>query len=384
MGKTLYKGMPAPDNNVKNMQYDLKKLGFMTQAQIDTGPGWYGERTASAVSSFRRKYGITTSSGSSQYLNLHKHMSVWAVYKENGPYTLPYKIGYLAPQRYGGLSYRIIASKGNNVYVISTEAFGRCAIWAPRDNDSSITNSPSYSQGDTSGDKYDGTKADDAVLNKIKSLLTPPAPPTPPVNKNPSPNSNVSPPTPSTPKPKTPTYPAFPAIKYTPPPVRSPGVINYNLTPHSKACIVNLTTNTTIYLPTPPEDISDSVSVSIDEESVLGRSVPYVGYNNTSNRSISFSVTLHEDYCPSGVEATVNALKALEYPLYYSFTVPPKCYVNLANGIKCTAVCTSVDVVFKGPMRNNSYLMAEVSLKFDGAADVPFSADIVEKKGNNT
>ena len=78
-------------------------------------------------------------------------MQSWAVYNVNGPYTKEYKIGDLLPAQFGGLSYRILEEKGGDVYIIQTEAYGRCAIWAPRDPDSSITTSPEYSNGDTSG-----------------------------------------------------------------------------------------------------------------------------------------------------------------------------------------------------------------------------------------
>ena len=86
-----------------------------------------------------------------KYLNLKPHMQSWAVYNENGPYTSANAIGSLAPAQFGGLSYEILAEKGGDVYVIQTESFGRCAIWAPRDNDSSITSTPAYTNGGSSG-----------------------------------------------------------------------------------------------------------------------------------------------------------------------------------------------------------------------------------------
>ena len=85
-----------------------------------------------------------------KYLNLKPHMSSWRVYKQGGPYTTAYSIGALAPSQFGGLSYRIREEKGNDVYLIQTESFGLCAIWAPRDNDSTITTSPAYPNGDLS------------------------------------------------------------------------------------------------------------------------------------------------------------------------------------------------------------------------------------------
>ncbi len=85
-----------------------------------------------------------------KFLNLKPHMSSWRVYNQNGPYTTAYSIGSLAPAQFGGLSYRIRGEKGNDVYLIQTESFSLCAIWAPRDNDSTITSSPAFPNGDTS------------------------------------------------------------------------------------------------------------------------------------------------------------------------------------------------------------------------------------------
>ena len=91
-----------------------------------------------------------------KFLNLHPHMESWAIYNENGPYTTAHKIGALAPAQFGGLSYMILDEKGGDVYIIQTESFGRCAIWAPRDNDSSITSTPAYTNGGSSSSSSSG------------------------------------------------------------------------------------------------------------------------------------------------------------------------------------------------------------------------------------
>ena len=94
--------------------------------------------------------GGTLVSRTGKYLNLKPHMQSWAVYNVSGPYTTAHKIGTLAPAQYGGLSYQILEEKGGDVYIIQTESFGKCAIWAPRDNDSSISNAPEYTNGGSS------------------------------------------------------------------------------------------------------------------------------------------------------------------------------------------------------------------------------------------
>jgi N-acetylmuramoyl-L-alanine amidase len=78
------------------------------------------------------------------YLNLKPHMTSWRVYRVDGPYTVNYSVGALAPAQYGGLSYKILEKKATDVYKIKTESFGVVSIYAPRDADSSITENPIY------------------------------------------------------------------------------------------------------------------------------------------------------------------------------------------------------------------------------------------------
>ena len=79
-----------------------------------------------------------------QYLNLKPHMETWAIYNQGGPYTTPYKKGDVKPAMFGGISYEILGNPATDVYIIQTRDYGKVAIWAPRDNDSSITNNPIY------------------------------------------------------------------------------------------------------------------------------------------------------------------------------------------------------------------------------------------------
>lgn len=77
------------------------------------------------------------------YLNLHEHNYSWRVYPLNVSPVIGNECGALAPQRYGGLSYKIVENKGD-IKIIDTQTFGRVQIYAPRDADSDITNYPRY------------------------------------------------------------------------------------------------------------------------------------------------------------------------------------------------------------------------------------------------
>lgn len=85
----------------------------------------------------------TTTVSNKKYLNLKPHVKSWRVYKTNVVARVGNECGFLAPANYGGLSYLILEDKGD-VKIINTQSYGRVQIYAPRDNDSTITNSPIY------------------------------------------------------------------------------------------------------------------------------------------------------------------------------------------------------------------------------------------------
>lgn len=53
----------------------------------------------------------------------------WHLYNENGPYDQIHYKGLLAPSQFGGLHYQILEDKGNGVYVIQTQMYGRGAVY---------------------------------------------------------------------------------------------------------------------------------------------------------------------------------------------------------------------------------------------------------------
>ncbi|WP_404450227.1 N-acetylmuramoyl-L-alanine amidase [Sutcliffiella horikoshii] len=98
----------------------------------------------------------SNSTGSGSYLNLQPHMTSWRVYPVGVSPVAGNEIGTLAPSRFGGLSYRIINEPSANLHTIETESYGRVNIFAPRDSDSTITNSPQFSNGGNRGSSESG------------------------------------------------------------------------------------------------------------------------------------------------------------------------------------------------------------------------------------
>lgn len=98
----------------------------------------------SSITSVPQFDNASNSTGSGDYLNLQPHMTSWRVYPVGVSPVSGNEVGSLAPATFGGLSYRIIDEPSANLYTIETESFGRVNIYAPDDNDSSITASPLY------------------------------------------------------------------------------------------------------------------------------------------------------------------------------------------------------------------------------------------------
>lgn len=53
----------------------------------------------------------------------------WHLYNADGPYVPGAAKALLYPSQFGGLTYKIVADKGNGVYVINTQMFGQGALW---------------------------------------------------------------------------------------------------------------------------------------------------------------------------------------------------------------------------------------------------------------
>jgi N-acetylmuramoyl-L-alanine amidase CwlA len=85
-----------------------------------------------------------TPKSNDKYLNLHKHMSEWGIYKLNASPVKSNQFAQLRPSKFGGLSYKVLGNPQKDLYTIQTDDFGKVNIYAPRDRDSSITSSPLY------------------------------------------------------------------------------------------------------------------------------------------------------------------------------------------------------------------------------------------------
>ena len=127
---------------VKSNTYAVTQVSG-DRALLGTIMSWVYLRDLKAVSS-EVASAPSKPTSAKRYLNLKPHMTKWAIYNQSGPYTTSYKIGEVKPAMFGGISYEILGNPVTDVYIIQTRDYGRVAIWAPRDNDSTITNNPTY------------------------------------------------------------------------------------------------------------------------------------------------------------------------------------------------------------------------------------------------
>jgi hypothetical protein len=116
--------------------------------------------------------------------------------------------------------------------------------------------------------------------------------------------------------------------------------------------------------------VSDNVQAQWDTVDIPGRTATYYGYTGTPSPDISFDITIHDDYCPSGIVKTINFFKSLAYPGFEDRIVPPNCKVVLGSSIKFLAVCQSVGVNWKLPFRDGYYVSADVNFSFKQVINV--------------
>lgn len=128
--------------------------------------------------------------------------------------------------------------------------------------------------------------------------------------------------------------------------------------------IKNLITGTTVKFRALPDELSESIESSFEEQPIRGRSEAYQGYSNTGPYSVSFDVTLYDDYCENGIQNTINNLKALAYPDYSGTIISPLCYVRFGNMISMKAIVSSVSISRSKPYRDGVYLSATVGFEF--------------------
>ena len=146
------------------------------------------------------------------------------------------------------------------------------------------------------------------------------------------------------------------------------------------AYIQNLITGTTIRIPVTIEELNWSKGNNFAETETKGRSASFLGYSNSTSKTLDFSFTVHIDILKSIGETFTsysNKLEALAYPRYGSYTVPPKAFFRCGS-VRLEGVVNEVSVSVSPPIINNEYSILNVTVSMTETYAEGISATTIE------
>ena len=162
--------------------------------------------------------------------------------------------------------------------------------------------------------------------------------------------------------------------------------------PFYAKCIVKVG-STTLNMPCYPETIEDGTQANYSTTELLGRSEPFLIYNNTSGREISFTFNMHREMTNNEdeIDRIVKVIESGVYPKYGSDIAPQKVEVKIGNQIYISGVMKNERTSWSGPIdinkdRNgnayNKYNVVSVTFTVAESTNNPKSAaDIVRMGG---
>ena len=142
----------------------------------------------------------------------------------------------------------------------------------------------------------------------------------------------------------------------------------------------------TTYLPSYPDELSDSTSVNWSESGIIGRSVPIYAYTSTSSRNISFSFDLHREMPVSldssqseifDIENIIKRIRQCAYPTYANSGLKPPIVSFRFGKFRVKGIITNVGFTWKKPIINQLYQLCSVSISmYETPNGVPSAADL--------
>lgn len=152
-------------------------------------------------------------------------------------------------------------------------------------------------------------------------------------------------------------------------------------------------------IPTWPDTITDSMSVSFSEQNALGRTAPVYTYNNSGPRVVQINLFLHRDMMDDintgisnsklgeGEDYVDNLLKALQaialpkYNLQNKAIEPPMVAIRISNEIFIKGIVSqAISLTYKKPiLSNGKYAIVELGLTVSEVD--PYDSTTVYKNG---
>ena len=125
------------------------------------------------------------------------------------------------------------------------------------------------------------------------------------------------------------------------------------LSPEAYCYLIDMETGDRVSFQLMPESFGESKSANYDQIPILGRSLPYLGYGNSSSRATSVAMQFHAlggKYTPQWVLSRVRFLESLVYPDYEGgFAYPPhRAMLVMGEAIGMVCVATNVSTNWLG------------------------------------
>lgn len=122
----------------------------------------------------------------------------------------------------------------------------------------------------------------------------------------------------------------------------------------------------TMVLPVYPQEFTDSNSAGYSPVSILGRSVDYQVYQNSS-RDVSFTLNLHEELCSSYtyIHTLVAFVESACYPGYSGGggrVRVPELRVSIGSQFRIRGIVTSCSANWKPPIINGKLINCDLSI----------------------
>ena len=136
-----YRSSAAPTGGYRVKDANGKQLGYFAnlanaKALCDKNPGSKVYDSNNNV--------IHSNTKTTLYANLYPVRSSWNVYPTDKAPVSGNQCGSLNPLAYGGLSYEVLKSLGNDVYHIRTQNYGLVSIYVPNDNEGCVSTTKMY------------------------------------------------------------------------------------------------------------------------------------------------------------------------------------------------------------------------------------------------
>lgn len=153
----------------------------------------------------------------------------------------------------------------------------------------------------------------------------------------------------------------------------------------TNAYMINHHVGTVLNFPVYPDEISDTLNATWQDQPITGRSLPITAYTGTSFRMVSFSVLLHREIpCATSIETILRHLRASVYPRYQSQgLMPPRTSFRFGD-FYVRGVVTSVSFTWQKPIIDGKYHCCQVNISMNELpGNVPSSNDIIGRNSLN-